>query len=342
MYIKSTPPRIVIATGIYPPEVGGPAFYAKNLKTSLSKGGHVVDVVTYGSLKKFPTGIRHIAYALRLFMHVRRSDTVIVLDTFSVGLPAAIVNFFVRVPMIIRLGGDFLWEQYVERTGHLVSLPDFYCDKVVHLNIKEHFIFMLTRWVLSRMTCVVFSTEWLLDIWKNPYALDKKKIRVIQNAVEHREEGVVPTRKDFLWYTRDIKIKNGEMLRKAFAAAQKKCPDIYLETGMVSQEELHQKMRHCYAVVLPSISDISPNYILDAIAYRKPFLLTKHSGYSKSFADLGEIVDPFDERSIVEGILNLAQEDIYQKYVAKLNTFNGFRTYDSVATDFLSCMKSLR
>jgi hypothetical protein len=32
--------RIIIATGIYPPEVGGPALYAKGVKESLERAGH--------------------------------------------------------------------------------------------------------------------------------------------------------------------------------------------------------------------------------------------------------------------------------------------------------------
>lgn len=31
--------KVVIATGIYPPDIGGPALYAKHLKEEFSKGG---------------------------------------------------------------------------------------------------------------------------------------------------------------------------------------------------------------------------------------------------------------------------------------------------------------
>src|SRR3989344_9562594 len=74
--------RILIATGIYPPEVGGPAYYAQGLGEALKKVGHRVDIVTYGALKKLPMGVRHAAYFLRLLPRLPLADTVIALDTF--------------------------------------------------------------------------------------------------------------------------------------------------------------------------------------------------------------------------------------------------------------------
>ena len=115
--------RIVIATGVFPPEVGGPALYSKNLAESLTKQGHDVRVVLYGSLKSWPSGIRHAAYALKLIRHSFGAAAIIAFDTYSVGLPATIASIFTRTPVVVRIGGDFVWETYTERTQDLVPLP---------------------------------------------------------------------------------------------------------------------------------------------------------------------------------------------------------------------------
>ena len=54
--------KILIATGIYPPDIGGPATYSKLLKEELSKRGLKVDILTYGPAgisRKIPKGLRH-------------------------------------------------------------------------------------------------------------------------------------------------------------------------------------------------------------------------------------------------------------------------------------------
>src|SRR3989344_7957398 len=98
--------KIVIATGIYPPEVGGPSYYAQGLAEALRAAGHDAPVVTYGLLKVLPTGIRHLAYMFRLTPHLFGADAVVALDTFSVALPVVILAQFFRVPVVVRTGGD--------------------------------------------------------------------------------------------------------------------------------------------------------------------------------------------------------------------------------------------
>src|SRR3989344_775368 len=44
--------KILIATGIFPPDVGGPATYSRALSGELAKRGHSVDVVTYADKDK--------------------------------------------------------------------------------------------------------------------------------------------------------------------------------------------------------------------------------------------------------------------------------------------------
>ena len=40
--------RIILAADIFPPDIGGPATYSKNLATELIKNGHDVQLICYG------------------------------------------------------------------------------------------------------------------------------------------------------------------------------------------------------------------------------------------------------------------------------------------------------
>jgi glycosyltransferase involved in cell wall biosynthesis len=335
----SLPMKIVIATGIYPPEVGGPAYYAKHLADALSDKGEIVDVVTFGQLKRLPTGLRHIAFFFRLLPHLVSAEVVLALDTFSVALPVVVATRFIRRPIVIRTGGDFLWEAYVERTGHLLPLPSFYAQHRPFTR-KERMVYAITTWVVARAT-VVFSTAFQRDIWIPAYGVPHEHTRIIENAIAGRFEPLLATRKNFLWYTRGIRFKNEEILKAAFAKAKAQVPDIELETGVVPQAELIERIRRGYAVILPSLTEISPNYILDALRCGKPFIQTKYSGFADTYAPYGLTCDPLSEDDIAEKIIELCDPVRYAALGEKISTLRLERTYVQVADDFLALFKTL-
>jgi len=94
-------------------------------------------------------------------------------------------------------------------------------------------------------------------------------------------------------------------------------------------------LRTGYAAVLPSISDITPNYIIESICRGTPFLLTKHSAYAERFKDLGVIVDPMSEDDMVRGIRELADPATYARLSKNIAAFTEVRTYDDIAREFI-------
>ncbi len=64
--------KILIATSIYPPQVGGPAHYSFKLKEEFEKMGHKVVVVSYTWEKALPSGIKHIIYLIKLLFALER------------------------------------------------------------------------------------------------------------------------------------------------------------------------------------------------------------------------------------------------------------------------------
>ena len=237
--------------------------------------------------------------------------------------------------IIIRIGGDFLWETYIEATGNLIKLTDFY-KKQPALPLKSKIIFFLQKFVLKNASALAFNTNWQKDIFQKYYKLDGQKIFVVENFYGGKAENQDFDEKVFLWAGRQIKLKNLETLKKAFAEAERERPDIKLKISEgISHEELAEKIKNCYAVILPSISDVAPNFVIDAISLNKPFILTKETGLYEKLKDIGIFIDPFDAEDIKEKILFLSEDGNYKEYKKMVSGFNFTHSWREIADEFL-------
>ena len=334
--------KIIIATGIYPPDIGGPAQYAKNLKVEFEGLGHQVKMLTYQLEKKMPTGVRHFWFFLRCLLTFPRSDLVIALDTFSVGLPAVMAAKIFGKKIIIRTGGDFLWEQFVERTGDLVLLKDFYQTRLDKLNLKEKIVFKLSRWTVCNVSRLIFSTDWQRKIWLPVYGFDEAKTTIVENYYGTKELSFPPSEKNFLAGSRPLKWKNTARLEAAFNKTRIKNAKIVYDDTTKPFEKFMDKVAHCYAVILVSIGDISPNLILDAIRHNKPFILTKETGFYDKLKDIGLFVDPENIDDIADKILYLADEKNYVQCRKKIENFNFIHTWTQIADEFLVVCRNIK
>lgn len=347
--------RIVIATGIYPPDIGGPAEYAKHLEGEWKRLGHTVAVVPFSAFKRLPSGVRHLGYFVRIFSRAIDADLIVTLDTFSVGLPSVVASTILRKKNIVRVGGDFLWERYVERTGNLVPLSRFYNTnyppernvsvrageqetkvRTPELNLKERVIFRLMKFVLRHATHLAFNSEWQRDFTVSAYGLERGKTSVILNYFGEKLPASAPTGKNFVWAVRPIKLKNGGNLRKAFAEAQEEDAALSFDTALTSHDELMRRIASCYAVILPSISEVSPNLISDALRFGKPFIMTRDSGLYEKIKDIGIFVNPLDAQDIKTKILWLANPVNYEEQKKRVAGFNFTHSWQEIAREFLT------
>lgn len=328
--------KILICTGIYPPRIGGPAQYAKRLEDELVAQGHEVKVLTYVFENKLPPLIRHKLFFLRTLFCMKGVRLIIALDTFSVGFPAVCAARLFGKKIIIRTGGDFLWESYVERTKEDVLLKDFYKTSLKKLSLKERLIFLVTRFTLQNVDAVAFSTVWQKNIFTNAYRLDEKKNFVIENEYPPKVGDFPAKSKTYLWAGRMIFLKNIQRLKNAFENAKKKDSTINLDTVTdLSKEELLERMKNCYAIILPSLTDISPNFILDAIALGKPCIVTCETGISDRIEGRVLFLDPLSEKDIEEKILFLADDKNHQDLLASVKSFDFVHTMKDIAAEFL-------
>ncbi len=333
--------KILICTGIYPPAVGGPAQYAKELENELKRRGNEVDVLAYGFEYKLPTLARHLWFFWRVLLQAYKVDFILVLDTFSVGWPSTAAAMILGKKIIVRTGGDFLWESYVERTEELVLFRDFYNLPRQNLSWKEKKIFRLTKWVLQNVNAVIFSTEWQRKIFEGAYELNPNKNFIVENFYGEKIFSGPKQNRDFVGGTRPLRWKNVQMLRSAFLLAKEADPTIALDVENAPYEQFLEKIRTSYAVILVSLGDISPNMILDAIRTNTPFILTKENGIYERVKDIGLFVDPKDKNDIKEKILYLADRTNYKFVAERIEAFNFTHTWAQMCDEILAVAKAV-
>ena len=223
----------------------------------------------------------------------------------------------------------------------LFRSKDFYQNEIKNFSIKEKVIFKLTKFVLKNSHALVFSTDWQRQIWAKPYNLNLSKTIIIENFYGEKMPSVLPKEKIFIGGTRKLKWKNLDILEKSFKIAKEKDSSLILDTNNYRYEEFMEKIKKCYAVILVSLGDISPNMILDAIRHNKPFILTKETGLYEKLKDLGLFVDPFDKQDIKNKILMMTDDKIYQNLKENIKKFSYTHSWPEIADEFLKIYKKI-
>jgi len=331
--------KILICTGIYPPDIGGPAQYAKNIVEEFQKKGHVVWVSTYNFERKFPSGLRHLIFFFKTFLKTIKADFIIALDTYSAGLPAVILGKLFRKKVLLRIGGDFLWETYTARGGKL-GLVDFYRSMPV-LSLKEKIIYFFQKYIFKN-SYAIFTTKWQKEIFEKVYPLRTNGVFVIENYYGEKVGGFEPREKKFIVAARSVNFKNLDFLRTIFDELVNEGRDLKLEiVSDVDYEIALEKIKGSYAAILISISDISPNFILDTIKTNKPFIMTKETGLFDRLEKVGIFVDPNNKEEIKSRIISFLDKKNYQEYVERIKGFNFTHSWSEIAQEFIDIYKNL-
>jgi glycosyltransferase involved in cell wall biosynthesis len=334
--------KILISTGIYPPQIGGPAQYAKNLKEVFEDRNYEVSVKTFLFERILPGGLRHLFFLFKIIPDVIKSDKIFIFDIFSVALPTVFACKIFGKKSIIRTGGDFLWEQYVERTGRKILLSNFYKTEKRNFSFKEKVVFNLIGWTLRNTSMIIFSTEWQRNIFTGAYGLVREKTSVVENYYGPKEESFNPKEKIFVASSRDLVLKNKSHLKKIFNKIKQQHINADLFIDNLPFSDFIQKIKNSYAVIQISLGDISPNLILDAIRFNKPFICTKEVGIFERIKDMGIFVDPLNEKEIEEAILLMLNDDNYKLEVEKVRNFSFIHTWENIADEFINIFNSIK
>lgn len=190
--------NILICTGIYPPDIGGPATYTKLISEELKKHEHEVRVLSYSSSvipapllnginsggirsvsRKYPPILRHFLYFLEVLKLGKNADIIYIQDPVSAGLPSALANIFLKKKLILKIVGDYAWEQ----GRQITNLDDFYPFNKNH-PFKIKLFQKIQTWVAKRAEKIITPSFYLKNILTSGWKINPEKIKVIYNSFD--------------------------------------------------------------------------------------------------------------------------------------------------------------
>ena len=172
--------KILIATGIYPPEIGGPATYSKLLADKLPEHGITIDVLPFRDVRGFPKIIRHIVYFIKVLSRGKDVNIIFAQDPVSVGFPTMLAAKILRKRFFLKVVGDYAWEQGVQRFG-VDDLLDEFSKKQKGYVFLVRILKRIERIVAERAEKIIVPSQYLKQIVMN-WGVAEQKIHVIYNA----------------------------------------------------------------------------------------------------------------------------------------------------------------
>jgi glycosyltransferase involved in cell wall biosynthesis len=127
--------RVLVVSGIWPPDVGGPASHAPELAEFLRERGHEVEVVTTApsapeataypvrwTSRRLPVGVRHVHATGLVGRRARGAD--VVYSTGMIGR-SALGSALARAPLVLKLTSDPAYERSLRYRLHTTGLEEF-------------------------------------------------------------------------------------------------------------------------------------------------------------------------------------------------------------------------
>jgi glycosyltransferase involved in cell wall biosynthesis len=346
--------KVLIVTGIWPPDVGGPASHAPEVAGELRARGHQVEVITtadrapapesyrvHWASRRLPRGVRHVATALLIARSARRADVV-----YSTGMIGRSVlgATLARTPLVLKLTSDPTYERAIRYGLTSADLEGFQRARGLRLRVLR-----LARDVaLARAARVVVPSASLRELalsWPGA-----GEIEVLPNAIEpdsavaSREElrqrhgidgptlvfaGRLSVQKSVDVALRALTQLNGlslvlagdgpdaDKLRRLAAELGLDGRARFL--GAQPRDVVFELLRAADAVVLSSSWENFPHVLVEALAVGTPVVATATGGVTEIVRDgeNGLLVPPGDPDALAGSIRRLFDDEGLRSQLAQ-------------------------
>lgn len=317
--------KILLCAGIFPPETGGPATYVRELGESLARRGHKVTVITYcdadkGSLKAEIFPVIKVSrswfkpwHYYKYYRAVKRAgksfDLFFAQDPVSSGYPAYLAARVLKKPYVVKVTGDYSWEQAAGKGLTGVLIEDF--QKLPSYPFWIRLMRRLQIHVCREARRVITPSEFLRQLVIG-WGVKEHRVHLIYNAVNIPSDlpAIPKPAGKFLVLSsgRDVPWKGFSVLREAVA-----------ELGEVFELRLtHKVQRKEYLGILKSadVFVLNTGYeglahaILEAMALGVPVITTSVGGNIELVRDgkNGISVGFNDKEAIKAALLKLYKE----------------------------------
>jgi len=211
---KEKSKKILILTGIFPPDIGGPATQLDALARELIKNGYQVRVLTFRSKapnnrsfapKSYPYPVEkvsaHWPYFLKGFIFLikglffaLRTDILYNQDLYTAGLSSLIIKKILRKPLVTRFVGDSAWET--------ASARGWIDDDILIFQEKKYswpieWRKKIRKKILLNSDKIIVVSHFLKDLAQK-IGLAPEKIKVIYNSVDFLETNSISASREEL------------------------------------------------------------------------------------------------------------------------------------------------
>jgi len=332
--------KLLITTGIYPPEIGGPATYSKLLFDELPKKGIEVTVLSFGQVRKLSKIIRHAVFFFKLFKKSLSSDIIFAQDTVSVGFPSLLVSKILGKRFFVRTPGDYAWEQSVQRYKVKESIDDFQNRKY---GFRVEFLRKIQKMTVNGADTVISPSIYFKNLVSN-WVKNPKKVFCIYNGIDlsvisdktvvFEPNTIISAGRLVSWKGFGVLIEILEFLPewKLFIAGdgpiKKELENIALKNnvsnrvfflGQISRKNLIEKIQKCEIFALNTSFESFSFQVVEAMACGTPVITTNIGNLTEIIDNdrEGVLVKPDDKRSIVENIKKLSSDPVFREKITK-------------------------
>jgi len=300
--------KICIITPTLFPEPGGPSIFVDHFADSLRKEGHQISIIAIGEsddsigresyrVIKIRRGFLPLRILKTIFNILKlgwKSDLL-----FSCGLllESAISKLLIHKPLVIRIGGDPVWERWTDREGGNDDLKEFqstrYSFRIEFKKYVQRLSCRMADWVITPSQFFkLIVKEWGIPEEKiaviyNGTDLDKMKLpkkEDLRNKLNLKKKQIILTIGRLIKLKRvdaiiqsfsDIKnedsclliIGEGPQKRELIALSRKlQISEKVKFLGIRDHDEVLQYLRAADLLILNSINEVMPNVVLESLA----------------------------------------------------------------------------
>jgi len=358
--------KILVTTGIYPPEIGGPATYTALLEKEMPKHGIEVSVLPFRTVRNLPKIIRHIAFFFKVLLSGRKVDILYTQDPVSVGFPTMVAAKILRKPFLIRVAGDYAWEQAAGRFGVKDSIDDFQNKRY---SWQIELLRKIQRATVRNADCAITPSKYFRNLVAS-WNKNKDNVVTIYNGINFNDvspndgsfesKTMISAGRLVPWKGFDTLIEtmndlpdwklfiagNGpdkERLRKVISD-QNLANRVFLLGDMI-RADLIQKMQACQLFILNTSFESFSFQIVEAMFAGTPVISTNIGNISE-IVDNGEnglLIQPNNKAEILEAIQKLSDTSVRSKMVdnakEKAKTFSIEKTIKETSDIIFSLIK---
>ncbi|MCP4400617.1 MAG: glycosyltransferase family 4 protein [bacterium] len=192
--------NICLITGIFPPDIGGPATYVSRLAESLCREHHKICVITLGNeTSEHPFPVKRVSRSLPVFFRLPLLCVLLLLYGWKsqiwyingLELPSVLVGKLLRKRLVMKIVGDYAWERAMNRDVTSDSIDDFQQKTQSSRQVNIHKT--LRAWLARQVDTIVTPSRYLKQL-VGGWGVPAENIHVIYNAVEGLQRPLRPRR----------------------------------------------------------------------------------------------------------------------------------------------------